>query len=319
MNSLSNAPAVSTSPAHAGAPAHGPAPRQARRPLMPMAFLAASGLMAPILAIGAWMMADSHAAAEAVRRGVAEALSAHANLVAAAPLPTLAVTEAARGRDVFLSACASCHGPQGTGVKGLGKDLTTSNFVARLTDTEFRQFIIAGRPDAKPMPMPPRAGREDLSDDDLARVVIFVRGLQDARRMPELPAPAPVAVAGTPNEAQKAAALAAAGGDVELAKYIASGDRLFHSACNACHGKAGVGIAGNGKALANNAFIGSLSDDDLLEFLKKGRAPSDPKNTTGIQMPPKGGNPALSEDDLLDIIAYLRTLQGPANKAAASK
>jgi hypothetical protein len=33
-------------------------------------------------------------------------------------------------------------------------------------------------------------------------------------------------------------------------------------------------------------------------------------------MPAKGGNPALSEDDLLDIIAYLRTLQGlPASAA----
>ena len=123
--------------------------------------------------------------------------------------------------------------------------------------------------------------------------------------MPELPA---LVVTG-PSEAQKQAALEAAGGDVELAEYIASGDKQFHSTCVACHGKAGVGIKGNGAALKQNAFVGSLSDDDLLAFIKRGRSPSDPKSTTGIQMPPKGGNPALSDDDLLDIISYLRTLQ----------
>jgi disulfide bond formation protein DsbB len=34
----------------------------------------------------------------------------------------------------------------------------------------------------------------------------------------------------------------------------------------------------------------------------------DPLNTTGIDMPGKGGNPALTDDNILAIIAYLRTL-----------
>ena len=71
-------------------------------------------------------------------------------------------------------------------------------------------------------------------------------------------------------------------------------------------------MAGNGKALANNAFVQSLDEDGLFEFISKGRSPTDPLNTTGIQMPPKGGNPAMSEDDILDVIAYLRTLQPSA-------
>jgi mono/diheme cytochrome c family protein len=28
-----------------------------------------------------------------------------------------------------------------------------------------------------------------------------------------------------------------------------------------------------------------------------------------VAMPPKGGNPALSEEDLADVVAYLRTLE----------
>jgi disulfide bond formation protein DsbB len=79
--------------------------------------------------------------------------------------------------------------------------------------------------------------------------------------------------------------------------------------CVACHGAGAVGVAGLGKPLVNNAFVQSQDDDALLAFIQKGRDPSDPMNTTGVGMPAKGGNPALSEDDILDIIAYLRTLQ----------
>lgn len=113
------------------------------------------------------------------------------------------------------------------------------------------------------------------------------------------------------------AALTAAGGDPELAEYIASGARLYATTCIACHGPGGAGMAGNGKPLAGSLFVRSLDDDGLFQFIQRGRDPTDPKNTTGIAMPPKGGNPALSEDDILDIIAYLRSL--PGNQVPASK
>lgn len=226
----------------------------------------------------------------------------------------LEVASAAHGRDLFTTVCAACHGPQGTGMAGLGKNIVESDFVAQRSDDELHQFIITGRPDAEPIGMPPRAGRDDLTDDDLRAIVAYVRGLQDPRRLPELPA---MVVDATPSESQQASALIAAGGDAELAEYIASGDKLFHTTCVACHGKGGVGVPGNGKALAANAFVASLDDEGLLAFVKRGRGPTDAGNSTGIQMPPKGGNPALSEDDMLDIIAYLRTLQ-PAQPTTAS-
>ena len=58
----------------------------------------------------------------------------------------------------------------------------------------------------------------------------------------------------------------------------------------------------------------SVSETSLA--ISRVSPPSHPDNTTGIQMPPKGGNPAMSDDDILDIIAYLRTLQD--DKPAAS-
>jgi len=94
-----------------------------------------------------------------------------------------------------------------------------------------------------------------------------------------------------------------------VASYAASGKSLFARVCAACHGPVGAGRPRLGKPLANSAFVGSLDDEGLLAFIKKGRGPGDPGNTTGIPMPPRGGSPALSDDDLLDIITYVRTLQ----------
>jgi mono/diheme cytochrome c family protein len=271
-----------------------------------IAFVWACLIVAPILGIGAQVMYSEWREREDARLAALWAAQAYERLIAAPAEGMVSVSDAAHGRDLFMSSCIACHGPQGKGVDGLGKNLVESDFVAGRTDDELRWFLFTGRPNARPVAMPPMGGRKDLTEDDLLHIVAYVRGLQDPRRMPELPA----VVAAAPTEEQKAAALQASGGDAELAEYIASGDKLFHSTCIACHGAAGVGVQGNGKALAKNLFVQGLDDDGLLAFIKQGRAPTDPKNTTGIQMPPKGGNPALSDDDILDIISYLRTLQG---------
>jgi disulfide bond formation protein DsbB len=162
--------------------------------------------------------------------------------------------------------------------------------------------------------MPPKGGHEELSEADVKDILTYVRGLQDPRRLPALPA-AVAAAPGPVTEADKAAALAAAGGDAELAEFIAHGTKVYAGTCFACHGKDGRGLPSLGKDLVNSSFCKSLDDDALLAFVKRGRDPSDPLNTTKILMPPKGGNPALSDDDLLDVIAYVRSLQ----KQVASK
>lgn len=89
----------------------------------------------------------------------------------------------------------------------------------------------------------------------------------------------------------------------------ASGKTKYMTTCIACHGEHGEARPGLGKDLAHSDFLKGLSDKDAINFLKQGRMPSDPLNTTGVQMPPKGGNPALNDGDLADIVAYLRSLQ----------
>lgn len=86
------------------------------------------------------------------------------------------------------------------------------------------------------------------------------------------------------------------------------GEEIYGQTCSACHGPDATGIEGLGKDLHQNAFVDGQSDDELVAFLVVGRPADDPANSTGVAMPPKGGNPSLSDDDLLDVVAFLRTL-----------
>jgi disulfide bond formation protein DsbB len=89
----------------------------------------------------------------------------------------------------------------------------------------------------------------------------------------------------------------------------ASGEHLFEGTCQACHAEGGIGVEGLGKPLAGSDFVQGQSDAALIAFLKVGRSSANPDNTTGIDMPPKGGNPSLDDQDLADVVAYLRSLQ----------
>lgn len=89
----------------------------------------------------------------------------------------------------------------------------------------------------------------------------------------------------------------------------ANGQALFASTCAACHGPNGEGVPGLGKDLTTSEFVADKSDKELVEFIKVGRPENDPLNTTGVTMPPNGGNPAFTEQDLYHIVAYLREIQ----------
>ncbi|MBI1877312.1 MAG: c-type cytochrome [Chloroflexi bacterium] len=115
------------------------------------------------------------------------------------------------------------------------------------------------------------------------------------------PAAAPAQTEQEPIQAEQAPAQASVGDQ-------AAGRTLFTQTCSACHGPTGQGIQGLGKDLTKSEFVAGQTDIDLLTFIKVGRGPTDLLNTTGIAMPPKGGNPALGEEDLQNIVAFLRTI-----------
>ena len=88
-----------------------------------------------------------------------------------------------------------------------------------------------------------------------------------------------------------------------------AGEKEYGKLCIACHGPTGEGIEGLGKPFTTSEFLRERSDEEMLAFIKEGRPSGDPLNTTGVDMPPKGGNPALTDEQILDIIAFIRTLQ----------
>jgi len=90
---------------------------------------------------------------------------------------------------------------------------------------------------------------------------------------------------------------------------IAHGQQLAGESCSSCHGQNFEGVKSLGPALADSHFIQDYTDDEIIAFIKEGRSKDAPDNETGIAMPPYGGNPRLTDDDLADIVLFLRTMQ----------
>lgn len=124
----------------------------------------------------------------------------------------------------------------------------------------------------------------------------------DSGAAADQPAAAAPATEAPATEAPAAEAQAVAAGDA------AKGKELFSTTCAACHGPGGEGVQGLGKDMTHSEFIAGLDDAELMAFIKQGRPISDPLNTTGVDMPPKGGNPALNDEQLVDIIAFIREI-----------
>jgi disulfide bond formation protein DsbB len=122
------------------------------------------------------------------------------------------------------------------------------------------------------------------------------------------PTPTPAPAAAAPAEAAPVEAAPAEAQTVALVGDAAKGQQIYSQLCIACHGPEAKGVQGLGKDLTTSTFIAEKSDAEMVDFIKKGRDPGDPLNTTGVAMPPKGGNPAMSEQDVADIVAYMRTI-----------
>ena len=121
-----------------------------------------------------------------------------------------------------------------------------------------------------------------------------------------------LAACGGGDKKEEAAAQPAAAAPAEVAAApagdAANGGKIYSTACVACHGPDAKGVTGLGKDLTTSEWVGQQSDSQLVEFIKKGRDAGDALNTTGVAMPPKGGNPAMSEQEIADIVAYIRSI-----------
>jgi len=215
------------------------------------------------------------------------------------------------GQGVYRASCAVCHGPSGEGLPLLGKPVRNSAYVQQASDEELFSLLADGRKPSDPLnttgALMPARGAQGLDDDALWSVITYLRAIQDPG--------APVASVERWDLRDQAAGRgdgAGAGTSVAVKLTDHPGYELFVASCAACHGEGGQGMENFGLPLTTSGFVRGKSDKELITFIKMGRPMWDENNSTGLDMPPKGGNPAITDDDLQLIVDYIRAVQKEA-------
>jgi mono/diheme cytochrome c family protein len=97
---------------------------------------------------------------------------------------------------------------------------------------------------------------------------------------------------------------------------VKHGQKVYAVSCATCHGGGGKGMPHQGAPLVNSAFVETASDQQLITMIKVGRTADDPKSVMRLPMPAKGGYSNLTDEDLHDVVAYIRQLGTGAKPAA---
>lgn len=100
------------------------------------------------------------------------------------------------------------------------------------------------------------------------------------------------------------------------------GRKLFAMSCVTCHGPGGDGLNNLAPSLRTSEFIKTNEPAAITRVVKLGRAVTDPQNKSGKMMPAKGGNPFLTDQQVADLVAFVKQLPessagGPAAPPAA--
>jgi cytochrome c5 len=87
---------------------------------------------------------------------------------------------------------------------------------------------------------------------------------------------------------------------------VSAGEKLYNQTCVACHGPSGKGAIPGVADLTKSDGALAKSDDALFKSIKEGfQTPG-----AALTMPPNGGNPALTDDDIRALLVYLRSTFG---------
>ncbi|WP_341677236.1 c-type cytochrome [Niveibacterium sp. SC-1] len=181
------------------------------------------------------------------------------------------------GEAIVTAACAACHA---TGTLNAPKIGDAAQWAPRIAQglEGLLKSAAAGKG-----AMPPRGGVADLTDDELARAIAFMANKSGAKF--EAPAIKEAAPAQTASADQAAA-------PTEGAKV--DGKKVFDGVCTACHT---AGVAGAPKVGDKAAWGPRLAQG--ADTLHK-------HAISGLNaMPPKGGNTALSDDEVRAAVDYM--------------
>ena len=178
--------------------------------------------------------------------------------------------ELVAGARLYRTYCGLCHGDEGEGYAADDANaLANQDFLVSVSDEFLRAAIAEGRPGTAMAAYAQRRGGP-LSDDEIARLVAFIRGWQQEPSA-ELVEPSP----GDP----------AAAGPVYAAR------------CAGCHGRRGEGESA--VSLNNPQFLATASDAQIRYAIAHGRR--------GTPMPAFEGD--LRDETIDNLVALIRSWQ----------
>jgi cytochrome c5 len=215
-----------------------------------------------------------------------------------APAPAAVVAQAASataagdaGKAVYGGLCFNCHGTGIPGVPQLGDKAAWEARIAQGMEKLYANAI-NGFTGEGGMMMPPKGGNTALSDDEVkAAVDYMINAVQPVAAAEAAPAPA---VGAVPAAEAAPAAEPAAG-----AATAGAGKSVYDGLCFNCHGTGIPGVPQLGDKAAWEARIAQgmekLYANAINGFTGAG----------GMPMPPKGGNAALSDDEVKAAVDYI--------------
>ncbi|HXM80965.1 MAG TPA: c-type cytochrome [Burkholderiales bacterium] len=163
------------------------------------------------------------------------------------------------GEEVYKTVCATCHQ---TGVAGAPKIGDKAAWAPRIK--EGLNTLVADATKGV-RAMPPRGGDSSLTDEEMARAVVYMANQSGAKfKEPQKPAAA------------------------------ADGKKVYDTTCMVCHA---TGVANAPKLGDKAAWAPHLKQgmEALLQSALKGKG----------AMPPKGGNPSLSDDEVRAAVQFM--------------
>lgn len=216
------------------------------------------------------------------------------------------------GEQVFAAVCTACHTAGVAGAPKMGDNAAWAPFIKAGYD-EMLKVALHGKGG-----MPAKGGNPALSDYEVARAVVYMANKSGASlEEPAAPAEegakkegeaaaAPAAQAATPAAAAPAAAAPAAAAPAAAAPAAApapeqqaaavnpAGEKLYKTACFACHGTGVAGAPKFGDKAAWEPYI-KTGMDTMVKVAITGK---------GV-MPPKGGAANASEEDIRAAVQYM--------------
>jgi cytochrome c5 len=196
-----------------------------------------------------------------------------------------AAAGARSGEAIVKATCSACHA---AGVAGAPKIGDAQAWAPRLKDGLKGMLAIALKGKGA---MPPRGGDTSLTDDEVARAIVFMANQSGGKlkepaapKEPAKPAPAQQQAQAAPAAAKPAPAAAPA---AESKPAAADGKAVYDKVCHVCHaaGVAGAPKLGDKAAWAPRIQQGMTT---LVQSVTNGKG----------AMPPKAGMPSLTDAEL---------------------